>query len=331
MVRKVIVNGNNYNDYFVMDRDDGLIRDYLDKTINIIEKCYSKGRWHMAHIRYQLADGVSNTEFVECLHSIFPNFEKDNKIHDGMRCIWVREIGNTKLEAINGEEGGQEIHDLAHYHMLIFINRDKYKKFLPEQLHKLRAPYFLPKHEINKKKSRRKVKYLQHFFCPVVDFNRTNPGLWDSVDVNNLCATSVELKLNSVDAVRYAVYWGSYLAKVETKYKNDNGKLSKLVPSGRAFGCSRISKNWKEEETQWQVKEKIAELSRKNTKGTSSEFYFVSKIQLNQKSGVQDMRLFGIEIQKIKEIDDYINDADEFLAIDRDLKSSMRVPRINWN
>lgn len=265
MVEKVIINESVYSGYRVNERKDGLLKDHLDRLIDMVEKCYSKGRWHMVHLRYQPAEGVSNSVFLEKLKRVFPAQVDGNAVVEGLRYVWVREVGESKQSVLTGESGGVEIEGLAHYHAFIFINRRLYRKHFASELHKLLNPEYVTGADSLKPKTRKRKKFLQHFHCPTVDVKQTTPNLWNYVDKQNLLSESVkgvELKINSLDAVAYAVYWGSYLAKVETKYTKSDDKLVKLVPFGKGFGSSQIDAGWKETEPYRGAKIKIDALNK---------------------------------------------------------------------
>lgn len=264
MVKKTIINESVYSGYRVNNKEGGLLKDHLDKLIDMVERCYSKGRWNMVHLRYQPAEGVTNSEFLEKLKRVFPDQASLNTVVEGLRYIWVRELGDTKQPLLTGVSGGVEIEGEAHYHAFIFINRHLYKKHFASELHKLRDPEYVTGADSLKPKTRKRKKYLQHFHCPTVDINQTTSKLWEAIDKRNLLSESVsgvELKINSIDAVAYAVYWASYIAKVETKYTKSDGKLVKLVKKGRGFGSSQLDKDWREKEKYYGAKIKIDTLN----------------------------------------------------------------------
>lgn len=267
MARKKIIKEKVYRTYFLHQKDEGLVQDYLDKLIDITEKSFTKGDWEVCHLRYQLSDGVSNSEFFEELSRIFPPGKSGNSTQDALRYVWVRELGETKQPSDHGITGGIELAEYAHYHAAIFINRGVRSKFLPNYLHKLVNPSFkIPNSESKTNVGRKRTKpYLQYFYLPYVNTQLTSPELWDYVDAKELrvkeSIDKFRLTLNCVDSIYYAIAWLCYLSKVETKFKVEGNQLSPWFKSGRNFGTSQISPDWRKDEKHWTVKKKINELS----------------------------------------------------------------------
>lgn len=280
MTRKTIIKDDVYRTYFLHQKYDGLVKEYLDKLIDLTEKSFTKGDWICCHLRYQLADGVSNQEFIEELKRIYPRGKSGSSMQDAIRIVWVRELGKKKQSSDNGITAGVELESrpdpkdpaksikLAHYHAAIFINTDVRAKSLPHYLNKMvDLDHVIPKSEYKAKRGRKRLpenekEYLQYFYLANVQPNYTSPELWNYVDLRELdqhkSIDGYKLHLNCIDSVYYAVAWLCYLSKVETKFKDD--KLSRMFENTRAFGSSQVSANWRDSEKHWTVKAKIKSL-----------------------------------------------------------------------
>ena len=178
----------------------GVYVNIMDAICKQLVCAYSKGRWALLHVRYVLEDGATNRMVLD---QIKLKFKKD------ARCLWVI------------EESKQE-DSKYHYHMMLLVNE--------RNVNMTKVRYSLL--EIKEKG----VIYSYRRIPP--DPSKISDDLRRSLDIRELSdsCTQLGLYLSNTSALRYAIYWMSYLAKVNTKPIGDQ----------RNYGQTRVPNDWKE-------------------------------------------------------------------------------------
>lgn len=205
MPRRKVHVGEHYEfddvGYLINVRDDsGVYVNIMDSICQQLVCAYSKGRWSLVHIRYVLEDGATNRMVLD---QVKLKFKKN------ARCLWVL------------EESKQEDAQF-HYHMMLLVNE--------REVNMTKVRYAL--YEIKK-------KGILHSYRRIPpDPTKISDDLRQSLDVGELkeSITKYGLDITNRSALRYGVYWMSYLAKVSTK------------PMGpqRNYDQTRVPNSWRE-------------------------------------------------------------------------------------
>lgn len=197
MPRRELHEDPYFNDYRVnVVEKSGVYVAPMEKIIALTEYCASQRRWSVLHIRYVLDDGASNNVVIQAYK---------NRLRASFKYVWVLE----KSKQDNGDR---------HYHAAIFIDRDKRQIGVVTQV-----------------LATLKAKSAIKSFRPMPpDESKIPADLRAELDPEELKAAikKTELALKNVSAVKFAVYWLSYLAKESTK-----------VLSARSFGSSKVPEN----------------------------------------------------------------------------------------
>lgn len=178
----------------------GVYTNIMDAICELLACSYSKGRWSLLHVRYVLGDGVTNRMVLDRLRLRFQG---------NVRSLWVI------------EESKQE-DSVYHYHIALLINeRDVSMSRVRYSLWEMHKDGLL---------------YSYRRIHP--DVSKVPAELKRSISMRELkpCATHRGLMLKNESALRYGIYWMSYLAKENTK---PNG-------SQRNFGRTKLPANWRE-------------------------------------------------------------------------------------
>lgn len=182
--------------------DSGVYASIMEDLCKHIVCGYSKGRWSVLHIRYLLGDGATNRLLLDAMRS------RLGKMH---RYVWT-------LEESKQDDGDQ------HYHMALFINS--------REVNMQSIRYLLIE-----LKNRSLIK---HYKKIPPDISKSSLELQGELDPGEIeeVVSRFGLELSNQSAVRYAIYWLSYIAKEKTK-----------VLDGRTFGASKLPDRWRETAT----------------------------------------------------------------------------------
>lgn len=208
MPRRRVHVGERYEfvgiDYLINVRDDsGVYVNIMDAICQQLMCAYSKGRWTLVHVRYVLDDGATNRMVLDQLKL---------KFKKNARCLWV-------IEESEQEEAQY------HYHMMLLVNEREVN------MTKVRYALF----EI-------KEKGILHSYRRILpDPSKISDELRRSLDMGELAEsiTRYGLDVTNRSALRYGIYWMSYLAKVKTK----------PVGSQRNYDQTRVPPRWRDSVT----------------------------------------------------------------------------------
>lgn len=208
MPRRKVHTGGLYEfdgvSYLINVRDaSGVYVNIMDSICRQLVCAYSKSRWTLVHLRYVLEDGATNRMVLDQIKLKF-------KTH--ARCLWVI------------EESEQEDSQF-HYHMMLLVNERVI------DMTKVRYALF----EIKEKG----IIYSYRRIPP--DPTKISEELRRSLDMGELneSISKYGLDVTNISALRYGVYWMSYLAKVKTK----------PIGSQRNYDQTRVPAGWKDSAT----------------------------------------------------------------------------------
>lgn len=188
--------------YLVNVGREGLFTAQLKALVDRIEAASAKGRWYALHLRYVLGDGASNALVLEVLRQRL----KSKK--NGLCYVWAMEQSARAMRSDQTEDG-------IHYHVALLVNsRPNNVTRLGFMLKQLKA-----------------LGYFHSYHLAAPDLKLVPLELQSEVvhaELAKAC-TPYGLQLTNMSAIRYAVYWLSYVTKVVTK-----------VTAQRSFGASAI-------------------------------------------------------------------------------------------
>ena len=183
--------------------ESGVYESHMDRIVELVEAGYGKGRWTVVHVRYVLGDGATNQMLLNACRSRFGS--------DNFRYVWVLE----RSKQDNGDD---------HYHLALFVETRQVN---------IRAVHTLL-HELTGK------GILAHYRRMTPDSSKVPADFLMELDSEELdeAISGYGLTIRNMAAVKYAIYWLSYLAKVKTK-----------VEGQRSFGSTVLITNWREHAT----------------------------------------------------------------------------------
>lgn len=192
MARRKIHTDTHFNGYRVNVTDrSGVYEIPMTRIIGLVESCFDEGYWSVVHIRYVLDDGASNAVVIQAYK---------NRLRENFKYAWV-------LEKSTQDAGDQ------HYHMAVFVNRTSRRIEVVKQI-------------MAELKSKNAIKSYR-----VIPPEGVHPSLQEDMDFAEIedAMRKNELLLKNRSAVKFAIFWFSYLAKEKTK-----------ILSQRIFGSSRV-------------------------------------------------------------------------------------------
>lgn len=177
----------------------GVYRNIMDAICaQLTWACKGRGRWSLLHIRYVLDDGVRNRLLLDQLRTRFGKH---------LRYLWV--IEESKQEEAR-----------FHFHMMLLIES--------RNINVRSVRYALIDW---------KNKGLLHAYRRMPpDLSKMPCKLRELLNMRDLkrVASPYGLELSNESALRYAIYWMSYLAKFKTK----------ILGSQRNFGQTKVDTRW---------------------------------------------------------------------------------------
>lgn len=187
--------------------ESGVYAEHMARVAEHVEAGYSKGRWTVVHVRYVLGDGATNQMLLNAARSRFGT--------ENVRYVWALELSK--------QDDGHK-----HYHLALFIeSREVNMRAVTTLLHELRERGVLHHY----KRMTPKPEKVPHEVLMELDGDELDDAISD-----------YGLTIKNMSAVRFAIYWLSYLAKVKTK-----------VLDARSFGSTSLPSDWRETATRLPV------------------------------------------------------------------------------